>query len=309
MDKKYTVLIVEDSPEDQATYQRYLSKTSGNSILTASEASGLKGLAYLNKNKADCILLDYQLPDMSGLEFIKRLQNDNSSHIPIVMLTGQGNEKIAVEALKLGASDYLMKGDLQATQLHETILNAIEKSAQQEKLDQQQAENEFMAYHDPLTGLANRRQFEELAQHALLRAKRFQTQLAIFMLDLDGFKQINDKQGHPAGDLVLQEVSHRFSDALRKNDVLGRLGGDEFSILLEDIVSAEALEPIAQKLIKSLEKPIRLSGGEVRISVSIGIALHPKDGEDIALLMKRADNALYEAKQSGKQTFRFAKTA
>jgi diguanylate cyclase (GGDEF)-like protein len=306
MNKQYTLLIIEDSPEDQVIYQRYLSKASEQSINAIIKETGKEALEYVKKMAVDCILLDYQLPDMTGLEILKKLQSEEYPQLPIIMLTGQGNEKVAVEALKCGAYDYLIKGELQATQLNEAILNAIEKSELTKKLDQEKVENEFLAYHDTLTGLANRRQFEEFALHILSRAQRFQKTFAVFMLDLDGFKQVNDSKGHHAGDAVLKEVSRRFSNCLRKNDILGRIGGDEFSIILEDLALPDSAQIIAEKLIQSLEAPISLAEGMATISVSIGIAIYPKSGQSIPLLMKSADEALYKAKLSGKQTFRCA---
>lgn len=162
-----------------------------------------------------------------------------------------------------------------------------------------------LAYHDPLTGLPNRQLLQDRIEHAVAKAKRDGGILALLFMDLDGFKVVNDTLGHAVGDLLLKGVADRISSCLRETDTFGRLGGDEFIILLEAPTSGEAAAQVAEKIMAALESPINLDGQEVHISTSVGIALFPKDGEDSSVLMKNADTAMYQAKARGRSEFSF----
>jgi diguanylate cyclase (GGDEF)-like protein/PAS domain S-box-containing protein len=162
-----------------------------------------------------------------------------------------------------------------------------------------------LAYHDPLTGLANRLLFNDRLNTGMSQAHRSQYLLAVMLLDLDHFKSINDSLGHHAGDLLLAMTSQRLSALLREGDTLARLGGDEFAILLPNIASHADAAILANRMMKSFEKSFELEGREVFISTSIGIAVYPADGENAEILLKNADVALYNAKDAGRATFRF----
>jgi diguanylate cyclase (GGDEF)-like protein/PAS domain S-box-containing protein len=164
-----------------------------------------------------------------------------------------------------------------------------------------------LAFHDSLTGLPNRLLFEERLQHAVARAQRDQEQLAVAFIDLDGFKQVNDTLGHDVGDLLLKEVATRIRNRLRRDvDTVARLGGDEFIVLLEDIRAPDDCAQLAADLIADLSRPVLLKGQDVQVGASIGIAVFPRDGNEGADLIKRADMAMYEAKTAGKSSYRFA---
>ena len=163
----------------------------------------------------------------------------------------------------------------------------------------------YMATHDALTGLPNRLMFNQLLNQAIRSAMRHQQQLAVFYIDLDRFKIINDSLGHDAGDLLLKEIARRFRSALRGVDVVGRLGGDEFVILIEQVGELSQLEFVAHNIISSAMKPVILMGEECRVTASIGISIYPKDGQDQESLMKNADIAMYFAKEAGKNNYQF----
>jgi diguanylate cyclase (GGDEF)-like protein/PAS domain S-box-containing protein len=169
---------------------------------------------------------------------------------------------------------------------------------------QAEANMYHLAYHDPLTGLANRPLFNDRLNSAISQAHRRQHFLVVMLLDLDNFKSINSL-GHRAGDLLLVAVSQRLSGLLREGDTLSRHSGDEFSILLPSIASQDDAAMLASRLLFSFEKPFELEGREVFISTSIGIAVYPSDGENAELLLKNADVALYNAKDAGRSVFRF----
>lgn len=164
---------------------------------------------------------------------------------------------------------------------------------------------QHLAYHDPLTGLPNRLLFQDRIQHALERAKRDRYRLALFFLDLDRFKQINDTLGHNIGDMLLQNVANRIVGICRSEDTVARLGGDEFVVLMEGFKNSDTLAHIAKKIIESLSRTMELEGHTIQISTSIGIALYPDSDTHVIGLMKDADMAMYAAKQAGRGTYRF----
>lgn len=158
---------------------------------------------------------------------------------------------------------------------------------------------EHYAFYDSLTGLPNRRLFMDRMQHALALARRDQHSVALLFMDLNRFKQVNDKLGHEAGDLLLAEVASRLNSTLRSSDTLARVGGDEFTLLIENNPDPATLTTMVEKLIASLQPPIHLSGQSIDASISIGVAVFPQDADSLAGLMRTADAAMYQAKQRG----------
>ncbi|MDO8893121.1 MAG: EAL domain-containing protein [Sulfurimicrobium sp.] len=164
---------------------------------------------------------------------------------------------------------------------------------------------DHLAHHDPLTSLPNRLLLNARMEHALARAHRGNTLLAVLFLDLDHFKNINDTLGHPIGDLLLQEVAQRLTHCVREEDTVSRLGGDEFTILLEDLEDSRFASSIAQKIIAVLAESFMLQGHEVFVTCSVGISIFPADGGDITTLFKNADSALYRAKEQGRNNYQY----
>lgn len=162
-----------------------------------------------------------------------------------------------------------------------------------------------LANFDSLTGLANRTVFHDRLGHALHKANRSSDRLALFFLDLDHFKNINDSLGHKAGDLLLCEVAKRLKSSVREGDTVARLGGDEFTVILEGIRSAEYVAKIAKKILMAISATYVIDAIEVSVSPSIGISLYPADGRDVDLLLKNADAAMYHAKENGRNNFQF----
>jgi len=165
---------------------------------------------------------------------------------------------------------------------------------------------ERRATTDELTGLVNRREFERLTQEAILDCERFNMGLCVMLVDLNGFKQINDTLGHQFGDLVLEECAHRLTGAVRDTDIVGRWGGDEFVIILEGIHSREECRLVARKIIAAMRSEFRAGDGLVKVTASIGIALGHGLTSTADALLKRADSALYAAKGHGRDTFEIA---
>lgn len=162
-----------------------------------------------------------------------------------------------------------------------------------------------MAHHDVLTGLPNRILFDDRLRHAAAQAKRRQGSLAILYVDLDGFKAVNDRLGHLVGDGVLKEVARRMKESARQADTIARIGGDEFSIVVEDMVSRESVESTARRMLDALKKPMSFDGQTCAVGASIGISVYPKDTENLEELVKLADAAMYYVKEHGRNNVRF----
>uniref|UniRef100_Q478M9 GGDEF protein n=1 Tax=Dechloromonas aromatica (strain RCB) TaxID=159087 RepID=Q478M9_DECAR len=163
-----------------------------------------------------------------------------------------------------------------------------------------------MAQHDPLTGLPNRALFSDRLHKELARAKRHDGQFALVFLDLDHFKPINDNYGHAIGDLVLQQVALRLKDTVRESDTVGRIGGDEFVVLVPELAESDAALSLAEKIRQVIRQPFALDGRQLDISCSLGVAIYPDDGIDEISLTKRADEAMYRAKDDGRDSVRRA---
>lgn len=162
----------------------------------------------------------------------------------------------------------------------------------------------YQAYHDGLTGLPNRRLFYEKLHECILMAKRYQHIVAIMFVDLDGFKSVNDNFGHDIGDLLLKEVGKRLQECVRETDIVARMGGDEFMLILPRIVLNGDAKKVVELIRKVLNETFELNGHTITISSSIGISVFPDDGDNEEILIKKADDAMYKAKQAGKNTYK-----
>jgi diguanylate cyclase (GGDEF)-like protein/PAS domain S-box-containing protein len=173
--------------------------------------------------------------------------------------------------------------------------------------DRRRAEQkiEFLAYHDPLTGLPNRVLLQDRLQQAIAHAERSRTSVALVFMDLDNFKKVNDSLGHAAGDALLGEVARRLRACVRESDTISRQGGDEFVLILGELHGGEGSLPVLTKVMEALQEPYLHEGNELSTSASIGISLYPEDGSDFEALSKKADMAMYRAKEAGRNTYRF----
>jgi PleD family two-component response regulator len=228
MGKPLRVLIIEDSENDALLLLRALSRggfePDFHRVYTPEAMS-----AALDARTWDVVISDYSMPNFSGLAALWVLKNSNLD-IPFILVSGTIGEDIAVEAMKAGAHDYVMKGNLQR------LTTAIEREMREAQVrrERKQAEEtlRFLARYDPLTNLPNRNLLYELLDQGLVSEQQESKPLALMLMDLDRFKEINDTMGHHRGDLLLQEVGVRLRLALRDSDTVARLGGDEFGVLL-----------------------------------------------------------------------------
>ena len=185
-----------------------------------------------------------------------------------------------------------------AAQIAEKDLAWRERRAAEEQID-------FIALHDSLTGLPNPQLAEERFRHAVAYAEREHSKVALIFIDLDDFKSINDSLGHRIGDGMIRELAQRLYERIRETDTLCRRSGDEFIAVLGDLADADASAPVLVKLAESLQNPITIGDYELNVTASMGVAIYPEDGRDFETLLKKAENAMYRAKESGRNTYRF----
>ena len=376
----------------------------------------------------DVLLLDFKLPGMDALDVVREVRQARGLALPIIVITGQGDETSAAQTLKLGATDYLVKQEDLLARLPVAIENAWyraqlerERSALRESEERfrqmaesigdvfwlsdpprqrvlymspaferiwclpvsvvyenwrvwldyvhdddrerlrasmddlsrdyyeleyrvcppgaemrhvamrvyivhggagrsvrragviqditerkrQEARIEHLAYHDSLTGLPNRTMLMDRLAQALSHAQRTQQQVAVLFIDLDRFKLVNDSLGHDVGDQLLQDVARRLRSALRDDDTVARVGGDEFQVVLGNVAGAADAARVAEKLMRVLAESFVHEGQELHVTASLGVSLFPRDGASGELLLKYADIALYEAKGEGRNAYRF----
>jgi diguanylate cyclase (GGDEF)-like protein/PAS domain S-box-containing protein len=189
--------------------------------------------------------------------------------------------------------------------IHEVI--SVSRDISERRRAEEQIE--YQAYHDALTGLPNRLLFRDRLTIALAHAKRQQTPLAVMFLDLDRFKFVNDTLGHSLGDEMLRAIAVRIQNVLREGDTIARMGGDEFTVLLTDLRDVSDAAKIAQKLLEAVGQPVRVEGHELYVTTSIGIAVHPGDGDTAEMLLKSADSAMYRAKELGRNSYQLCTPA
>jgi diguanylate cyclase (GGDEF)-like protein len=237
------------------------------------------------------VLLDLLLPDAIGLDAVVAVREADPK-VPVVVLSGQDDEALAVDAVQQGAQDYLLKSYADGNLLSRAIRYAAERKRAEVALEEQ-------AMRDPLTGLPNRRLFLDRLNNALARSDRDTGSVAVLFLDLDRFKAINDSLGHEAGDAVLMEVARRLQKHLRPGDTVARLGGDEFLVLCEGVSSEHRAVEVAQRALSGLSPSFAIGERELSIEASIGIALGRATQATSGGLVRDADAAMYRAKQTG----------
>lgn len=271
-------------------------------VIHVSTLSG--GLARLEEKDIEIILLDLGLTDSCGLETFAAVYS-KYSNIPIIVFSGFDDEETAIQAVRKGAQEYLVKGQVDGPLLTRSIRYAIERHRLLMQIEKFHQLEHYMAYYDSLTNLPNRQLFYDRLRHAISVARRNKHILAILFIDLDGFKNINDTFGHESGDFLLKAVAERLQDSLRQSDTTARLGGDEFTVILGDIGKARHAAFVARKILKELAKPFQIAGKQLFITASIGISLYPADGSEVETLVKNADKAMYQAKSHGKSSYKF----
>ena len=298
------VLLIEDNPTD-ALLLREAVRDDPLSAFEFTVAESLKsGLEYLAQHPFDVILLDLGLPDGQGLESFETVHGAFPDK-PIVVLSGLSDQRLALGAVQSGAQDYLVKGTACWEIASRAIRYAIERKRMEMRLH-------YMATHDDLTGLPNRKLFHDRLTHAVGRARRWYSgktekwEVAVMLLDLDNFKSANDTYGHPQGDILLQAVTEQLMKCVRESDTVARMGGDEFTLIFENVSGTDDAEFLAHRVLAVFDQPFQFGGHELLVTASVGISLYPRDGQDAESLLTHADIAMYQAKQDkSTNSFRF----
>lgn len=294
------LLLIEDNVADSRLLKELLNDAVPDKHIVTAAYSAQEAMAFLKEFDFDIVITDLNLPDTDGLEIVSCIQAINEN-VPIVVLSGDTNEKLALQIVQMGAQDYLIKGQGDGHLISRVIDYSIER-----KRDVQQLSH--LANYDNLTGLANRLLFRERLDRALIRADRSKKLVALFVIDLDRFKNVNDSLGHDAGDQLLIEVANRLKKCTREGDTVSRLGGDEFTIVMEDIKNADDAILTADKVLDFMKKPFDINSHEIFVTPSIGITVYPIDDTNAGHLFINADSAMYQAKENGRNCYRFYTT-
>jgi diguanylate cyclase (GGDEF)-like protein len=337
---KPRLLVVDDIADNRNILARRFQKRNFEIV----EADcGMTALELIATTPFDAILLDVMMPDMSGLEVLRRIRSSYSpDNLPVIMVTANNQSADVVEALQLGANDYVakpvefavalarVKGQVERKRASEALVvaNAALNQAN-EQLEQRvsertarltesndrlrsevtarersEAQTQYLAYHDALTGLGNRLLFREELERALAEARTTGNSLAVLFVDLDGFKGVNDAHGHSVGDALLKVLASRMIDNLGDSVRIARLGGDEFAILQASCAQPEGATSLADQIIALAGAPCAFDAYNVTIGASVGIAVSKGEDEDADFLIKAADLAMYRAKADGGGTYR-----
>lgn len=287
-DKDIKVLLIEDNPGDARLIREMLGEggTASFNLEWADQLSS--GLERLAKGGIDVLLLDLSLPDSHGFDTFTKVRIEAQT-LPIIVLTGLNDENVGVRAMQEGAQDYLVKGQVDGNLLVRSIRYAIERQQLVEEVRR-------LAIVDELTKLHNRRGFLTLAEQQLKIANRTKRGMFLFFMDLDDMKKINDTLGHHEGDLALMEIAAALNETFRDSDIIARIGGDEFVVLVIDLPRSSA-ETLTARLGENLR--IRNSRGRhpYKLSISMGIAHYdPEFPCSIDALVSRADSLMYKQK-------------
>ncbi len=326
-EQRKKILIIDDTPANLRTFGAALASEFSLQIAT----SGEEGLVLAAKSPPDLILLDIMMSGIDGYETCRRLKADPELHvIPVVFITAMTENDAESAGLELGAADYITK-PLNIRIARQRIRNLLERESLRKEVEASRdelqiykkhleelvqartlalsiaevhaADLEGLAYYDPLTGVPNRRLMVDRLSQSLAKSKRTAKQLAVCYFDLDGFKPVNDELGHDAGDILLCEMTARLRNILREYDTLARVGGDEFVLILCNIEQETECFDILERVLATIRMPFAIKNKTVAVSASVGVTLHPQDEASVGDLLRHADQAMYEAKQTGKNRF------
>jgi diguanylate cyclase (GGDEF)-like protein len=293
MHEPVELLAVDDSATSLEAIRAVVEPLGANLTTVTSGEEALRHL--LHEPDIAAILLDIRLPGMDGFETAAAIRRRHKTrYVPIIFVTGEDTPERSLEAYSSGAVDYIVKPFDPAV-----LRSKLSVFMDLHRLRRHAAALTHRALHDALTGLPNRELFFDRVEQALARARRRTVPLAVLFVDLDGFKQVNDVQGHEAGDAVLVEAGDRLRALVRTADTVARYGGDEFTVLAEDVGDVEAAQHLGERIADELSRPYP---GGLAVGASVGIAFTANpaattpDG-----LIRRADHAMYRSKRPGAQ--------
>lgn len=299
------VMMIDDEPINIEVTQIYLEDAGYRRFVSTNDP--VQTLALLRDKRPDVLLLDLMMPMMSGFDILREMRLTNVlKDVPTIVLTSSSDAKTKLKALELGATDFLSK-PVDPSELVLRVRNTLAAKAYRDRL----------ANYDLLTGLPNRRTFMDQLDWALKHAQRYSKCGAVLHIDLDGFKQINEALGPAVGDQLLKVVAGRIANCVRTTDTLGRtqeegqipslsrLGGDEFTVLLPMLSMPDRAARVAHRVLDAIAVPVSLSGHDVLITCSIGIAAFPEDGDNIDSIVRNAGAAMHHAKRQQNNSYQF----
>lgn len=286
-----SVLLIEDADQDALLIKHYLAQAGGEFELTRARTLGEVAKRAVRGDSWDVVLLDLGLPDSSGVDGVRRLKH-LVPESPILVLSDSPPELAGVASVEYGAQDFLSKAEVRPATLGRAIAFALGRHEAGRQMER-------MALIDPLTGVYNRSFFDETLRRLCARRDGVQ-RLALLWVDLDRFKYVNDRWGHLVGDQLLLQVAQRLRSRVRTSDLLCRLGGDEFGVLLEGVSNLGVATKVAAELQDCLTEPFELGVTHIRQTASIGVAILPPNEPSVETLIRAADAAMYSAKAAGR---------
>jgi len=297
-DQKVALLSVENSDDDFrkiSGIMKHFPQISLSRAITVKEA-----MKELENNHFDLVFLDHILPDGDSVDVLE-LIDIKGLEVPVVVITGEGDEMIASRAIQAGAYDYLPKHKMSETALSRSINNTLEKFRLKRKVKMAMEKMAEMCTRDELTGLYNRRFFIEALEREIARSIRYKAELLVCFMDLDHFKRINDTLGHCAGDMVLSQIGKLLRECIRESELICRYGGEEFAAILPN-TGIDKAHIVCERFRKAVARhAFKYNSSQLRITVSIGsTSFHYSNPETIRGLISNADKALYRAKALGR---------
>jgi two-component system, cell cycle response regulator len=306
------ILVVDDSRTQLDWLVQVLSAESYD-VITAQD--GAEAIRKVRTESPDLVLLDVVLPDMDGLEVLRIVKSrPEENFVPVILLSVKGDVDARVRGLRIGADDFLAKPFAEAEILARAAAMLRIKSLQ-DQIRAAKAQLETLSVTDGLTGLYNHRHFQDRLREEFRRSQRYSDPVSLIMVDLDHFKQVNDRYGHPFGDKVLREAAALIRQSVREPDICARYGGEEFTIILPKTQVQGALV-VAERIWRAMGEKTYMYGEpapegasapgepiEIHVTASIGLAFYPsKDITSAEVLVRYADEALYRAKREGRNT-------
>jgi diguanylate cyclase (GGDEF)-like protein len=286
------ILMVEDSTPYALALQEYLARSAAERVEVVHVETMVEARPHMLEGRFDAVLLDLSLPDSRGLATVEEAASLNP-RLPIIVLTGLDDEAMATEAVRKGAQDYLIKGNVDGALLVRSIRYAVERKRAEEAI-------RALSLEDELTGLANRRGFFTLAEQQLKVARRTKTGLFLLFSDVDGLKATNDRFGHAEGDRLIRDAAHILRATFRDSDIVARMGGDEFVVLM-----IQTDDRAAARLLDRLGMEIEIRNADERrcpLSLSVGLTRYdPEAPVPLDELIRRADELMYEEKRKKRQ--------
>ncbi len=304
--EKSLVLIVDDIPLNRKLQKTYLKEVGYNVVLAE---NGIEALRRIKETSPDLVLLDVMMPQMDGYQVCRHIKNNiKTRFIPVIMVTALNEIDSKIKGIEAGADDFICKpfNKLELLARVKSLLRIKRLNQElQLKIGQLQVAHDKLkrlAITDGLTGSYNYRFFKEQLNKEIIRAKRHKSHISIVMLDIDYFKNYNDSNGHPAGDDVLKTIANLLKNNIRNIDIAARYGGEEFALILieTDKHAAGIVANKIKRLVENYQFKFEDTQPNGKLTVSMGVATFPEDGDSFDVLVKKADKRLYQAKDQGR---------